>query len=129
MKPGQTVCNQRDEKGKLCAGPLKRLPSEGYRSKDEIEGTAITYRCGKCRTLYQGPPLGYLRDPKMGRFVLSAQPDIVQPPPAPAHEPAKKEAPAKPPAEAKPTAEAKPAAEAKPTPETKPVAENKSTEG
>ena len=98
MKPGQTVCNRRDEKGKLCAGPIKRLPSERYRSVSELEGTPITYRCGKCQMLYQGPPLGYLRDQRMSKFVLSAQPEIVQPPPAPAHEPAKKEAPAKPPA-------------------------------
>lgn len=105
MKPGQTVCNQRDEKGKLCAGPLKRLPKEGYRSKEEIEGAEGVYRCGKCLTLYQGPPLGYLRDPQMSRIVLTAPPDIVQPPPAPAHEPAKKEAPAKPAAPAKPKEE------------------------
>jgi hypothetical protein len=96
MKPGQTVCNQKDEKGKLCAGPLKRLQSKVYRSKEELEGEEMIYRCGKCYTIYQGPPLGYLRDPQMKRFVLAAQPDIVQPPPAPAHEPAKKEAPAKP---------------------------------
>jgi len=105
MKPGQTVCNQRDEKGKLCAGPLKRLPKDGYRSKEEIEGAEIIYRCGKCLTIYQGPPTGHLRDPKMTRFIESVPPDIVQPPPAPAHEPAKKEAPAKPAPAAQPKEE------------------------
>jgi hypothetical protein len=102
MKPGQTVCNRRDEKGKLCAGPIKRLPKEGSRSIAELDGAPVIYRCGKCNMLYQGPPLGYLRDKRMSKFVLSAQPEIVQPPPAPAHEPAKKEAPPKPAAPATP---------------------------
>ena len=106
IKPGQTVCNRRDEKGKLCAGPIKRLPAERYRSVAELDGAPVTYRCGKCQMLYQGPPLGYLRDKRMSTFVLSAQPDIVQPPPAPAHEPAKKDAPAKPATPAKPAAPA-----------------------
>ncbi len=83
MKAGQTVCNQRDEKGKLCAGPLKRIPQEGYRSYHEIEGLEVIYRCGKCLTLYQGPPIGHLRDPRMGRFILSTPPDITPPEPAP----------------------------------------------
>jgi hypothetical protein len=140
MKPGQTVCNERNEKGKICAGPLKRLPREGYRAKEELEGTSVTYRCGKCLRLYQGPPLGYLRDPQMKSFVLTVPPDIVQPAPPPAHEPAKKEPPAKPAAEAKPAgeakpkpvaetqplAEAKPPAEAKPAAETQPLVEAKS---
>ncbi len=83
MKPGQTVCNQRDEKGKLCAGPLKRVPREGYRSTHEIEGLEVLYRCGKCLTLYQGPPIGHLRDPRMARFILSTPPDITPPEPTP----------------------------------------------
>jgi hypothetical protein len=102
MKPGQTVCNRRDEKGKLCAGPIKRQPKEGSRSIAELDGAPVIYRCGRCNMLYQGPPLGYLRDQRMSKFVLSAQPEIVQPPPAPAHEPAKKEAPPKPAAPAAP---------------------------
>lgn len=102
MKQGQTVCNEKDAKGKLCAGPLKRLPGPDYRSGQEIEGAPVTYRCGRCLALYQGPPLGHLRDGRMRSFVLASPPDIVQPPPAPAHEPAKKEAPAKPAAPAKP---------------------------
>src|SRR4029453_15948649 len=96
MKQGQTVCNEKDAKGKLCAGPLKRLPDPGYRSREELDGAPITYRCGRCRTLYQGPPLGPVRDGRMKSFVLASPPEIAQPPPAPAHEPAKKEAPPKP---------------------------------
>jgi hypothetical protein len=96
LKQGQTVCNRKDEKGKLCAGPLKRQPRADYRSQAELEGQPGIYRCGHCYMLYTGPPLGYLRDPEMERFVLTEPPDVVQPPPAPAHEPAKKEAPPKP---------------------------------
>lgn len=44
------VCNEKDDKGKLCAGHLKRwyFCGEGVKRKfgDEI------YRCGRCRTLY-----------------------------------------------------------------------------
>lgn len=92
MMPGQTVCNEKNEKGKLCAGPLKRRPDPAYKSKQEIEGVVIVYRCGRCYTLYQGPPLGYLRDARMKEYVMSAMPDITPPEPKPA-EPAKKETP------------------------------------
>ncbi|MBX3280272.1 MAG: hypothetical protein KF868_19910 [Acidobacteria bacterium] len=95
MKPGQTVCNERNEKGKLCAGPLKRRPDPKYRSKTEIAGANVVYRCGRCYTLYEGPPIGFLRDVRMKEYVMAVAPDIAPPEPKPpaAHEPAKKEAP------------------------------------
>ena len=81
LKPGQTVCNRRDEKGKLCAGPLKRRPEPGYRSKAELSGSDVIHRCGRCYRLYSGPPLGFLRDEGMTSFAMSVQPDITPPEP------------------------------------------------
>ena len=48
--PRQRACNEKDEKGKLCAGHLKRW----YFYPDEIGkqfGPEI-YRCEHCKTLY-----------------------------------------------------------------------------
>lgn len=83
LKPGQTVCNRKDEKGKLCAGPLKLRPVPKYRSKRELEGADVNYRCGRCYALYVGPPAGFLRDERMSRFVMDKQPDITPPEPKP----------------------------------------------
>ncbi len=48
--PHQRACNEKDEKGKLCAGHLKRwyfYPEEiGLQFGEEI------YRCEHCKTLY-----------------------------------------------------------------------------
>lgn len=48
--PHQRACNEKDDKGKLCAGHLKRWyfhPEElGRQFGDEI------YRCEHCKTLY-----------------------------------------------------------------------------
>jgi hypothetical protein len=64
----QRSCNEKDEKGKLCGGHLKRW----YYSADVVErdcgdlekalGTnAEVYRCEHCRTLYFPHP----EDPKL----------------------------------------------------------------
>jgi hypothetical protein len=48
--PRMRACNEKDEKGKLCAGHLKRW----YFAGDEIQrkfGEEI-YRCEHCKTLY-----------------------------------------------------------------------------
>ena len=81
LMPGQTVCNRRNEKGKLCAGPLKRRVDPTYRSKTELAGSDVVYRCGRCYALYSGPPSGFLRDPAMSTFVMNVQPDITPPEP------------------------------------------------
>ncbi len=51
---GQRACNEKDDKGKLCTGHLKRwysYPDEiGQQFGDEI------YRCEHCRTLYLPTP-------------------------------------------------------------------------
>jgi hypothetical protein len=66
----QTVCNQRNEKGKLCNGHLKQLKTAGEASEVHLRGDDVLSKCQTCGTLYMGPPLGHVRDPqKQKRFV------------------------------------------------------------
>jgi len=52
-KPGQRACDEKDEKGKLCVGHLKRwyTPTEAV-IKQVGKGVEI-YRCERCKTLYR----------------------------------------------------------------------------
>lgn len=58
-KPRQRSCDEKDDKGKLCCGHLKRW----YDYPAEIEALVGTkaeiYRCEFCKTLYK-PDLGEL---------------------------------------------------------------------
>jgi len=66
----QTVCNVKNEKGKLCNGHLKQLRSGGEEAEVHSRGDDVLYKCQSCSTLYMGPPLGHVRDPyKQQRFV------------------------------------------------------------
>ena len=66
----QTVCNEKNEKGKLCNGHLKQLHSGGEEAEKHLRGDDILFKCQTCGTLYMGPPLGHVRDPdKQRRFV------------------------------------------------------------
>jgi hypothetical protein len=66
----QTVCNERNEKNKLCNGHLKQLRTGGEASEVHLRGDDVLYKCSLCGTLYMGPPLGHVRDPeKQNRFV------------------------------------------------------------
>lgn len=66
----QTVCNQRNEKNKLCNGHLKQLRTAGEASEVHLRGDDVLSKCHLCGTLYMGPPLGHVRDPeKQSRFV------------------------------------------------------------
>src|SRR5690242_7784543 len=66
----QTVCNERNEKGKLCNGHLKQLRTAGQESAVHLRGDDVAFKCQTCGTLYVGPPLGHVRDPKkQDRFV------------------------------------------------------------
>ena len=55
-KPKQRSCDEKDAKGKLCAGHLKRW----YDYPKEVEGKigkeAEIYRCEFCKTLYKPDP-------------------------------------------------------------------------
>ncbi len=67
--PGQTVCNEKNEKGKLCNGHLKELNTQ-HPSRVYLRGDDTLYRCQACGALYMGPPMGHVRDPsKQKRYV------------------------------------------------------------
>src|SRR5687767_3074051 len=66
----QTVCNEKNAKGKLCNGHLKQLRTAGEASEVHLRGDDVLFKCQTCGTLYMGPPLGHVRDPqKQSRFV------------------------------------------------------------
>lgn len=66
---GQTVCNEKNEKGKLCNGHLKQLNTQ-HPSRVFLRGDDTLYRCQACGALYMGPPMGHVRDPsKQTRYV------------------------------------------------------------
>lgn len=66
----QTVCNQKNEKGKLCNGHLKQLRMAGEAAEVHLRGDDVLQKCQTCGTVYMGPPLGHVRDPqKQQRFV------------------------------------------------------------
>jgi hypothetical protein len=66
----QTVCNEKNEKGKLCNGHLKQLRTAGEASEIHLRGDDVLFKCQTCGTFYMGPPLGHVRDPnKQVRFV------------------------------------------------------------
>ena len=115
--PGQTVCNEKNEKGKLCNGHLKELNTQ-HPSELFLRGDDVLHRCQTCGALYMGPPMGHVRDPrKQSRYVERDLAAILQAAggtlpaydyPAPAWRGAPKPRPAREPT-AKPSATAKPA--------------------
>ena len=62
-KPGQRACDEKDAKGELCVGHLKRWyyddPHRLYSAPEEEEAIkefgkgAEVYRCERCHTLYR----------------------------------------------------------------------------
>jgi hypothetical protein len=65
----QTVCNEKNEKGKLCNGHLKQLKTAGEAAEVHLRGDDVLFKCHACGTLYMGPPHGHVRDPqKQKRF-------------------------------------------------------------
>ena len=66
----QTVCNEKNAKGKLCNGHLKQLRTAGEASEVHLRGDDVLSKCQTCGVFYMGPPLGHVRDPqKQSRFV------------------------------------------------------------
>ena len=66
----QTVCNEKNAKGKLCNGHLKQLRTAGEKAQVHLRGDDVLFKCQTCGTFYMGPPLGHVRDPnKQVRFV------------------------------------------------------------
>ncbi len=54
--PRMRACNEKDGKGKLCAGHLKRWYFFGDEVKALYGAHAEIYRCEHCRTLYLPNP-------------------------------------------------------------------------
>src|SRR2546423_7152466 len=75
---GQTVCNEKNEKGKLCNGHLKQIRPVGEAARKHLRGDDLLYKCQTCGTLYMGPPLGHVRDPRQRRYVEHEQNLILQ---------------------------------------------------
>ena len=50
--PRMRACNEKDEKGKMCAGHLKRWFFFGDEVKQKFGPDAEVYRCEHCKTLY-----------------------------------------------------------------------------
>jgi hypothetical protein len=70
VEVGQTVCNERNERGKLCNGHLKQIRMREETGVNHLKGEDVTYQCQLCKTSYRGAPMGHLRDPfKQKRFI------------------------------------------------------------
>ncbi len=56
-KPGQRACDEKDSKGKVCVGHLKRwwYPADSDVAKELGPKTEI-YRCERCHALYRPSP-------------------------------------------------------------------------
>jgi hypothetical protein len=54
--PRMRACNEKDEKGKLCAGHLKRWYFFGEEIAQKYGKNAEIYRCERCRTIYLPNP-------------------------------------------------------------------------
>ena len=75
----QTVCNEKNEKGKPCWGHLKQLQTAGELAEVHLRGDDVLYKCQTCGTYYMGPPLGHVRDPyKQSRFVENELTGLLQ---------------------------------------------------
>ena len=55
-KPGQRACGEKDAKGNLCCGHLKRWYTPDAEIVKELGKDAEVYRCERCRTLYRPAP-------------------------------------------------------------------------
>ncbi len=52
----QRACNEKNDKGKICAGHLKRWYLYGPEVRAEFGENAEIYRCEKCRTIFLPNP-------------------------------------------------------------------------
>jgi hypothetical protein len=55
-KPGQRACDEKDEKGKLCCGHLKRWYDYPRELQSLVGKNAEIYRCEFCKTIYKPDP-------------------------------------------------------------------------
>jgi hypothetical protein len=55
-KPGQRACDEKDAKGKMCVGHLKRWDTPTADVVQQVGKDAEIYRCERCHTLYRPVP-------------------------------------------------------------------------
>ena len=55
-KAGQRACDEKDAKGKLCVGHLKRWDTPTEEVVREVGKDVQAYRCERCHTLYRPAP-------------------------------------------------------------------------
>jgi len=55
-KAGQRACDEKDAKGKLCVGHLKRWDTSTEEVVREVGKNVPVFRCERCRTLYRPAP-------------------------------------------------------------------------
>lgn len=55
-KPGQRACDEKDAKGKLCVGHLKRWFTPSEEILKGLDPGAEIYRCERCHVLYRPAP-------------------------------------------------------------------------
>ena len=54
--PRMRACDEKNEKGKLCAGHLKRWYHLSFEAEQRLGAGAEVYRCERCRTIYLPHP-------------------------------------------------------------------------
>lgn len=52
-QPGQRACDQKDAKGELCLGHLKRWYTPDPEALKQVGRNVEIYRCERCHTLYK----------------------------------------------------------------------------
>ena len=55
-KPRMRACNERNAKGKICAGHLKRWYAPSAVAREALGSKVELYRCERCHTLYLPNP-------------------------------------------------------------------------
>jgi hypothetical protein len=55
-KAGQRACDEKDAKGKLCVGHLKRWDTATEDVIREVGKNVPVFRCERCRTIYRPAP-------------------------------------------------------------------------
>jgi len=55
-KAGQRACDEKDAKGKLCVGHLKRWDRPTEEVVREVGKNVPVFRCERCHTLYRPAP-------------------------------------------------------------------------
>lgn len=55
-KPKQRACDEKNPKGKLCMGHLKRWYDYSAEAREQFGEGAELYRCERCQTIYTPDP-------------------------------------------------------------------------